>query len=141
MEHKNEEIWHTILRIIVILAIMGSILLLVTKRDAGPDVAFDLLAYVISVTALVLTTLQSISIARQVRITRHAAAKVTESINRLDELTAASQHLTQVIEHDTELDEKIVAALSEHAVGKNASDRAQIAKTVRKHVKRHLETR
>lgn len=141
MHFKNEEILHTILRIIVLVSIVVSIALLFQKGRSGSDVTFDLLAYIISFTALVLTTLQSISIARQVRITRYSASKVSQSINQLDELIKVNQQLTRVIEHDTELDQQIVAALSSHDIGRNKAHRAQIAKTVRQNVTQHLKTR
>lgn len=137
MEHtyKNEEIFQTILRITMIVAIVASIALLITKRDAGPTVAFDLLAYVVSFTALILTTLQSISIARQVRITRHASAKITEALHSIEALTQADNKLSREIAKDTELDEKIIAALLQHGVGKDRADRSSIAKTVKTHLK------
>lgn len=141
MHFKNEEIFHTILRIIVLVSIVASIALLLQKGQFSSDVAFDLLAYIISFTALALTTLQSISIARQVRLTRYSTSKVSQSINQLDELIKVNQQLARVIEHDTELDQQIVAALSSHDIGRDKAHRAQIAKTVRQNVTRHLKAR
>lgn len=135
MEYKNEEIFHTILRITLLVALVASVALLITKRDAGPTVAFDLLAYVISFTALILTTLQSISIARQVRITRHAAAKITEALHSIEELTQADKKLSKSIQKDAELDQKIVEALSLHGVGRTQKQRGEIAESVRQNLK------
>ena len=59
--------------------------------------------------AVVLTTLQSIAIARQVRLTRHSAAKVTEAVNKLEELVVADKKLTKIILKDPELDAQIVS--------------------------------
>jgi hypothetical protein len=92
---KNEEMPQIVLRVTIVLAIVGSLILLVTRKDTGPSLAFDLLAYVISIMAVVLTTLQSIAIARQVRLTRHSAAKVTEAVNKLEELVVTDKKLTK----------------------------------------------
>lgn len=135
MKYKNEEIFHTILRITTLVAIIASIALLITKRDAGPTVAFDLLAYIISFTALILTTLQSISIARQMRITRHAAAKITEALHSIEDLTQADKKLSRSVQRDAELDQKIVEALSRHGVGDTEKQRSKIAKSVRQSLK------
>lgn len=122
----------------MIVAITASVALLITKRDAGPTVAFDLLAYVISFTALILTTLQSISIARQVRMTRHASAKITEALHSIEELTQAERKLSREIERDADLDEQIIAAFAEHGIGQNESDRSAIAKKVRKQLRKNI---
>lgn len=132
MKYKNEEIFHYILRITVLVAVISSIALLITKRDAGPTVAFDLLAYIISFTALILATLQSITISRQMRITRNAAAKITEALHSLDDLVKADAKLSKVINHDARLDEKIIAALAEHGIGENEEQRTKIARSVRR---------
>lgn len=136
MEYKNEEVFHTILRITMIVAITASIALLITKRDAGPTVAFDLLAYVISFVALILTTLQSISIAQQVRITRHASAKITEALHSIEELVAVDKKLSREVARDAALDEQIIAVLAKHGVGENGEQREKIAKAVARNVDR-----
>lgn len=132
---KNEEVPHIVLRITIVIAIIGSLILLITRKDAGPSLAFDMLAYAISVMALVLTTLQSIAIARQVRLTRHSAAKVTEAVNTIEQLIAADKKLTKVIRQDSELDAEIVMALADYGIGKNAKEREKIARSVAKKIR------
>ncbi len=132
---KNEEMPQIVLRVTIVLAIVGSLILLVTRKDTGPSLAFDLLAYVISIMAVVLTTLQSIAIARQVRLTRHSAAKVTEAVNKLEELVVADKKLTKIILKDSELDAQIVLALADYGVGKSAQEREKIAKFVSKKIR------
>ena len=41
---KNEEMPQIVLRVTIVLAIVGSLILLVTRKDTGPALAFDLLA-------------------------------------------------------------------------------------------------
>ena len=132
---KNEEMPQIVLRVTIVLAIVGSLILLVTRKDTGPSLAFDLLAYVISIMAVVLTTLQSIAIARQVRLTRHSAAKVTEAVNKLEELVVADKKLSKIILKDSELDAQIVLALADYGVGKSAQEREKIAKFVSKKIR------
>jgi hypothetical protein len=132
---KNEEMPQIVLRVTIVLAIVGSLILLVTRKDTGPSLAFDLLAYVISIMAVVLTTLQSIAIARQVRLTRHSAAKVTEAVNKLEELVVTDKKLTKIILKDSELDAQIVLALADYGVGKSAQEREKIAKFVSKKIR------
>ncbi|MBP7837446.1 hypothetical protein KA021_01955 [Candidatus Saccharibacteria bacterium] len=132
---KNEEMPQIVLRVTIVLAIVGSLILLVTRKDTGPSLAFDLLAYVISIMAVVLTTLQSIAIARQVRLTRHSAAKVTEAVNKLEELVVTDKKLTKIILKDSELDAQIVLALANYGVGKSAQEREKIAKFVSKKIR------
>ena len=85
--------------------------------------------------AVVLTTLQSIAIARQVRLTRHSAAKVTEAVNKLEELVVTDKKLTKIILKDSELDAQIVLALANYGVGKSAQEREKIAKFVSKKIR------
>ena len=132
---KNEEMPQIVLRVTIVLAIVGSLILLVTRKDTGPSLAFDLLAYVISIMAVVLTTLQSIAIARQVRLTRHSAAQVTEAVNKLEELVVTDKKLTKIILKDSELDAQIVLALANYGVGKSAQEREKIAKFVSKKIR------
>lgn len=135
MEQRNELVFQTLLRVTVLVAIIALVSLLITKRDTGPTVAFDVLAYVLSFTALILTTLQSISIARQVRITRHASAKITETLHSIEKLTKAENKLSREIAKDTELDERVIAALSEQGVGSGEKERAVIARAVAQHIR------
>lgn len=121
---------HIVLRVTFVMAIIGSLILLVTRKDAGPSLAFDLLAYTISIMAVVLTTLQSIAIAKQTRLTRHAAAKVTESVKKIEDLIESDRRLAKTIEKSAKLDEDIVLALAQYGVGNSAKERQKIAKSV-----------
>ena len=128
---QNERASHIVLRLITLGAIVGSVILLLAKKGSGTDLAYELLVYAISISALTLTTLQSISIARQMRITRRSTGKLTEAVNKLEELEAVERQLTRVVMHDEEIEKVIVKALHQAKVGANDTERARIAKIVR----------
>lgn len=132
---ENEEMPHIVLRVTFVIAIVGALILLVTRKDAGPSLAFDLLAYVVSIMAVVLTTLQSIAIARQVRLTRHSTAKVTEVVGKLEKLIIADNELAKIVRQDSKIDAKIVEALSEYGVGESILERETIARAVSKKIR------
>ena len=71
MNDKSEQIFFVLLRIFVGIAIVGLMVLFLTNLGKQPsDIAFSLIAFIISVAALVMTTLQSVSILRQVRVNK-----------------------------------------------------------------------
>lgn len=129
---QNERASHLVLRLITLAAIVGSVILLLAKKGSGTDLAYELFVYAISISALTLTTLQSISIARQMRITRRSTGKLTEAVNKLEELEAVERQLTRVVMHDEEIEGVIIRALHEAKVGANDKERTRIAKIVRK---------
>lgn len=86
-------------------AIIGIILLIYTRWQSGPSAIFDLMAYIVSIAALAMTTLQSISIARQVRITQDGSEKIEGAVNKLEELIKNEKATTQELRKDIKLDE------------------------------------
>lgn len=133
---QNERASHLVLRFITVFAILGSVILLINKRDSGTVLAYELLVYAISISALTLTTLQSISIARQIRMTRRSTGKITEAVNKLEELEAVERQLTRIVMHDEQIEKVIVKALHQAKVGANDKERARIAKIVRAELNR-----
>lgn len=129
---QNDRASHIVLRLITLFAILGSVVLLLAKKDTGSALAYELFVYAISISALTLTTLQSISIARQIRITRRSSGKITEAVNKLQELEAAERKLTRIVMHDETMEKVIAKALHEAKVGTNDVERAKIAKSVRR---------
>lgn len=133
---KKQGISHLSLRIITVLAIVGSIILLINKHNAtGSDIAYELVVYAITISALTLTTLQSIAIAQQIRITRRSSGKITEAVNKLDELESAERRLAGAVMHDDVMERLIVKALHKAKVGENDTERERVAKIVRREIK------
>lgn len=106
MNKRSEKTFILILQLTATLAVIGIALLIYTRWQNGPSAVFDLLAYVVSIAALAMTTLQSISISRQVRITENAANKISVATKKLESLIATDKLLTTAIKKDIELDEK-----------------------------------
>lgn len=131
MKERHERIFFTLLRVFVILAVIGLVALIATNLNETPSVmAFSTIAFVISVAALVMTTLQSVSIARQLRITQRSARLVHETANRLEELVHEDKALGRALRKDIALDRDIIEVLEEYGIGDSEHDRREVAAKV-----------
>ena len=131
MKERHEKIFFILLRIFIALAVAGLIALVVTNLREDPSVmAFSTIAFVISVAALVMTTLQSVSIARQLRITQRSARLVHETTNRLEDLVREDQALGRALRKDIALDHSIIEVLEEYGIGETDHDRREVAQKV-----------
>ena len=128
MNEKNERLFIILLRVFISLAVIGLLILVVTNIGKNPsDIAFSLIAFIISVAALVMTTLQSASIAHQVRVTNHAARLVRETGDQLERLAKEEHVLEREIRKDLAADEGIVSILEEYGIGANKTERQKVA--------------
>lgn len=127
-----------LVRAFVVVAVIGAALLIYTSLQDDPsNLAFSLIAFVISVAALVMTTLQSLSIARQVRITEKAARLVHETSEKLELLVGEDRILEKEIRQDIKLDHEIIAVLEEFGIGENEEERLRVAKHITTRVSNH----
>ncbi len=132
MNEKNEWIFFVLLRIFVGIAIVGLMVLFLTDLDKRPsDIAFSLIAFCISVAALVMTTLQSVSILRQMRVTKRAAKLVQESSDIIQTLVKEDKTMERVLREDLALDKEIIGALEDHGIGDNEGERVAVAKSIK----------
>lgn len=137
MNNKSELIFFVLLRIFVGIAIVGLLVLFLTNLGKRPsDIAFSLIAFIISVAALVMTTLQSVSILRQVKVTKKAARLVQESSDMIQLLIKEDKTMERALREDLALDREIVVALEEHGIGSNEEERKAVAKTIKKRLRR-----
>lgn len=129
MSYKSYRAFYLLLvKIFIVIATIGvATLLYAGLHDNPSSVAFSLIAFVISVAALVMTTLQSLSIARQVHITQRSARLVGEASVRIEQLVAQDGKLEQEIAQDLKLDRAIITILEEYGVGDDHVVRAQVA--------------
>lgn len=137
MSYKNTQSRYIFLtRIFIVLAVLGLAALVVTSIGEDPsDLTFSLIAFTISVAALLLTTFQSTTILRQMQITERAARDVRETGEQLQSLIKKDQRLANEIREDIELDREIIAALEEHGIGGTESERHAVAKKIRTKLK------
>lgn len=77
-----------------------------------------------------MTTLQSLSIARQVQLTERAAREVRETGTQLEALIREDHRLEREIRQDIKLDHEIIAVLEEHGVGDDDEQRHVVAKRI-----------
>lgn len=141
MSYKNYQAFYFLLiKIFIVVAVVGIIILLYAGLHDNPsNVAFSLIAFVVSVAALVMTTLQSLSIARQVQLAQRSARLVSEATDRLEQLVAQDGKLEREIEKDIKLDRSIVAVLEEYGIGDDQVVRAQVASKIAQAVNKTTE--
>ena len=133
---KNTQSFYiNFVRVFVVISVIGmGILIYTSLQDDPSNLAFSLIAFVISVAALVMTTLQSLSIARQVRITEKAARLVHETSEELKALVKEDRKLEKEIRQDIVLDHEIIAVLEEFGIGESEDDRRKVASRITKKV-------
>lgn len=128
MNEKNEQIFFILLRIFIGFAIFGILVLMITNFGKNPsNIAFSLIFFIISTAALVMTTLQSVSISRQIQTTNHAARLVKETADEIQKLITEERLLERDIRKDLAADEGIVAILEEYGIGANKQERRKVA--------------
>ena len=139
MSYKNTQSFYlNLIRVFIVISALGAGILIYTSLQHDPsNLAFSLIAFVISVAALVMTTLQSLSIARQVRITEKAARLVNETSKELKYLVTEDRKLEKEIRQDIVLDHEIIAVLEEFGIGESEDDRRKVAARLAKRVSRH----
>ena len=134
MSYKDLQSRYALLaRVFVILAVLGVGMLIFTYSGDNPsELTFSLIAFVISVAALLLTTIQSTTIVRQMQMTEHAAREVRETGEQLKSLIGKDQRLAQEVRQDIQLDHEILAALQEHGIGESDDQRHDVARHIAK---------
>lgn len=131
MKQKNEEKFYFLVKIFIVLGAVGLIAFVLSNLDSAPEeVAFSLIAFVISVAAVIMTTLQSVSIAQQIKATKKASEIVDEVAEEVRKLIAADNRMEQEIREDLALDHEIVAALEEVGIGDDDNERREVAKRI-----------
>lgn len=134
MNYKNDRtVYLLLLKMFVVIAVAGVAALIYASLQGDPsDFAFSLIAFVVSVAALVMTTLQSLSIARQVKITEKAARLVNDSSDKIEALVVEDHKLEKEIRQDIKLDQEIVSVLEELNVGQSPEERHSVATRIAK---------
>jgi len=137
MSYKDIRTRYALLaKIVILLAVLGLSMFIFANIGEDPShVTFSLIAFVISVAALLLTTLQSTTIARQMQMTERAAREVRETGEQIKDLIGRDKRLASEIHQDIELDREIIAALEAHGVGENERERRDVAKRIALHLK------
>lgn len=138
MSYRSDRSRYLLLaKIFVIVSVIGAgILIYASLGDDPSHLAFSLIAFVISVAALIMTTLQSMSIARQVRITERAARLVHETAQQLEALVKEDHKLEREIREDIKLDREIISVLEDHGVGDTEAQRHEVAQRIASKINR-----
>lgn len=134
---NNKSLYILLIKIYVALSLAGIGVLIYTSLQTNPsNFAFSLIAFIISVAALVMTTFQSLSILRQVRVTRRAAQLVNEASKQIEILVNEDRKMEREIHEDLKIDQAVIAVLEEHGVGDSEAERQQVAKKLA-HIIKH----
>lgn len=108
---------------------IGLAILLVNNFDEHPSVmAFSLIAFTVSAAALLMTTYQSFSIARQLRMMESMIRAVHEAGRDVEQLVSEERQLEREIRQDMKLDKAVVAILEEYGIGVSEKERQAVAK-------------
>ena len=128
---KDNKFYLSLLKVFIVLAFFGIAVLVYTSLTSDPtDVVFSLIAFMISVAALIMTTLQSVSINQQLRITERAMKLMRAADSQLEELVDEDKKLSQEIHQDLLLDRQIVEVLEEVGIGVNSEERHEVARRI-----------
>lgn len=126
-----------LLKIFVVLAVVGIAVLIYSGFTSDPtSIAFSLIAFMISVAALMMTTLQSLSISRQLRITENAMKLMRETDRQLEVLVDEDKKLSKEIRQDIALDRQIVEVLEEVGIGDNDEERRIVAERIARRIEK-----
>lgn len=137
MSYKDDRRFYVnLLKVFIVLSLFGIAALVYANLTSDPtDMAFSLIAFMISVAALVMTTLQSLSISRQVRITERAMELMRTADRQLEALAKEDRRLGEEIRQDLLLDRRIVEVLEEVGVGDSTEERHKVARAIASRVK------
>ena len=138
MGYKDTQVRYFLLaRIIILVSLIGLGILVFANIGEDPShLTFSLIAFGISVAALLVTVLQSITIARQMQLTQKAVREVRETGEQLKSLVTNDHRLVQEVHKDIKLDREVIAALEEHGLGANDSERRKVAKIIARKLKK-----
>ncbi len=131
MKEKTEQKFYLLVKAFVLLGAVGLIVFVLSNLHSTPqEVAFSLIAFIISVAAVIMTTLQSISISQQIKITKKASDIVDETAEQVRKLIATDSRMEKEIREDLALDHEIVAALEEIGIGDDENERREVARRI-----------
>lgn len=141
MGYKDAQVRYFLLaRIIILISLIGLAVLVFSNIGEDPShLTFSLIAFGISVAALLVTILQSITIVRQMQLTQRAVHEVRETGEQLKNLVNNDHRLTREVHEDIELDREVIAALEEHGFGADDEERRKVAKRIARKLRKHPE--
>ena len=126
-----QEVLKWLLAITVIVALIGSVALMLQARS--PEAALtELLAFGVSVSALALAALLGINNYNQTKMLRSIAKEMRTAIQELKDIDADNERIKRKISQDYELAKDIIEALDEAGIGHSESHRRDIAGKIEK---------
>ena len=129
-KHRNyTKPYERLLIAFMALIAIGAAALLINNLEEQPGVlVFSVVAFSISAAALLMTTYQSFSQARQIRMMESMLRTMRETGRDVEQLTVEDRRLEHELKADLALDHEIIAILEEHGVGASEATRRKVAK-------------
>lgn len=137
MREKTEQRFYLLVKLFVVLGAVGLVVFILSNLNSAPEeVAFSLIAFVVSIAAVIMTTLQSITIGQQIRMTKKAADLVDETAEQVRKLVKEDIKIEREIHEDLELDHELINILEDVGVGDNEDERRKVAKRISSKINR-----
>ncbi len=134
--HRAERIFYILLILITIVAFIGLFLLIMQAKTAELAL-FELLAFSISITAVILAILGAISNVHQARVTRRIVRDLHQAVEELHDINADNESIKRAIGRDYALAKDIAEALAEAGMLDDDA-RHQVARQVEHKVRTNI---
>ena len=135
MRARIQRSWVLIIALVVV-ALAGLVLLFGRQYLGYGGLAYELIAYGISVIALVLAVLSVLNSVRQGRIMRRMVRDVHHAVAELEDVSQTSAKIQRQLGKDYRMNQAIAEVLAEHGVGENEKVRQKIARKVARRLKK-----
>lgn len=129
--HRQKSLYTKLVWVFIAIAAVGvAILFYESMIGQSNTVLFSLVVFVISIAALIMTTLQGISADRQLRLIETIMRDTRESSHNMEQLVEEDRKLGRDIRKDMILDQEVVSILEQYGVGDNAEVRHEVASKI-----------
>lgn len=126
--------------VFIVIAVVGVGVLVYESAIGQSDaVLFSLVVFVISIAALVMTTLQGISAERQLRLTEGIMRQARQSNRSMEKLVEEDRKLERDIRKDMQLDQEVVNILEKYGVGHSPEVRHKVAREIARQTKPEIK--
>lgn len=139
MESSKAERVFYVLLVLIVLAGASGLLILISQTQSRELAIFELLAFIISITAVALTVLGAISNVHQARISSHIASELRQAMKELHGIDKDNSLIKRRINQEYELAKDIAEALKEVGLIDSDDDRHAVAKNVERKVRARIQ--
>ncbi len=132
---KSDRTW-TLVIALVIVALFGLVLLVGQQYLGYSGLAFELLAYGLSIVALILAVLSVINGIRQGRVMKRIVHDVHKAVTDISEVADTNEKIRRKLSEDHHMNRIIAEVLGEYGLGEDQKTRQKIARRVSRRLKK-----